>query len=272
MYDSSIRYSIIDYREDEMMSKKFGSKAIAVCLLAGTLSMGTAFAANTDETRVIPYPAGLDTETEGASSAPTEINHADSLYFKHLDIYEMETISGRRLVLSHYPTYQQTREYTCGPAAALTVLYRYGNKDYDEMSMTKAMKTQGYPTGTSLKNMVNFFRDIGWNVKSGLNTDKFSRFEDFRAFLMEQLSNGHPILVENVEWGGHWRVIIGYDNMETESPLDDMLIFADPYDTGDHYQDGYTVGNAIKFFSMWFDHSMLPKKERYQPWIVAYPK
>ena len=66
-------------------------------------------------------------------------------------------------------------------------------------------------------------------------------------------------------------MIIGYDNMGTESPLDDMLIFVDPYDTCDHYQDGYTVGNAIKFFSMWFDHSMLPEKERYQPWIIAYP-
>ena len=254
------------------MFKKLWPKAIAACLLAGALSMGTAFAANTDEVRVIPYPAGLNTKTEGASSAPTEINHAESPYFKHLDIYEMKTIIGRRIVLPHYPTYQQAREYTCGSAAALTVLYWYGNKDYDEMSLAKAMKTQGYPIGTSLKNMVNFFQNIGWNVKSGLNTDKISRFEDFRIFLMEPLSHGRPVLVENVEWGGHWRVIIGYDNMGTESPLDDMLIFADPYDTCDHYQDGYTVGNAVKFFSMWFDHSMLPEKERYQPWIIAYPK
>ena len=186
------------------MFKKLWPKAIAACLLAGALSMGTAFAANTDEVRVIPYPAGLNTKTEGASSAPTEINHADSPYFKHLDIYEMKTIIGRRIVLAHYPTYQQTREYTCGPAAALTVLYWYGNKDYDEMSLTKAMKTQGYPIGTSLKNMVNFFQNIGWNVKCGLNTDKISRFEDFRIFLMEPLAHGRPVFVENVEWGGDW--------------------------------------------------------------------
>ena len=57
-----------------------------------------------------------------------------------------------------------------------------------------------------------------------------------------------------------------------ESPLDDMLILSDPYDTCDHKQDGYTTQNATKFFSMWFDHSVLPKREQYQPWIVAYPK
>lgn len=255
-----------------MMSKKLWSKTIAACLLAGSLSMGTAFAADTNGVQVIPYPAGLDTQTEGASSAPKEINHADSPYFKHLDIYNMESIPGRRVVLPHYPTYQQSREYTCGPAAALTVLYWYGNTNYDEMSLTKAMKTQGYPIGTGLKNMANFFKDIGWNVKSGLNADKFSQYDDFKAFLLEPLSHGQPVLVENVEWGGHWRVIIGYDNMGTESSLDDTLIFVDPYDTCDHCQDGYTVGNAEKFFSMWFDHSMLPKKERYQPWIIAYPK
>lgn len=39
------------------MFKKLWPKAIAACLLAGALSMGTAFAANTDEVRVIPYPA-----------------------------------------------------------------------------------------------------------------------------------------------------------------------------------------------------------------------
>ena len=254
------------------MRKKFWQKAVAAVLLAGALSMGTASAAETNTVRVIPYPAGLDIKTEGASSAPAEINHKKSPYFKHLDLFEMKSIPGRRVMLTHYPTYQQSREYTCGPAAALTVLYWYGNKNYDEMSLTKGMKTQGYPIGTSLGNMVEFFKGIGWNVKSGLQADKFNSFADFRAFLLEPLSHGQPVLVENVEWGGHWRVIIGYDNMETESTLDDVLIFVDPYDTCDHQQDGYTVGNAEKFFSMWFDHSMLPEKERYPPWIIATPK
>ena len=40
-------------------------------------------------------------------------------------------------------------------------------------------------------------------------------------------------------FGGHWQVIIGYDDMGTEDTKDDVLILADPYDTTDQNQDGY---------------------------------
>lgn len=90
--------------------------------------------------------------------------------------------------------------------------------------------------------------------------------------LRESLRRGIPIMVENVAWGGHWRVIIGYDTMGTETTLDDVLIMADPYDTCDHKQDGYVVNNGEKFYSMWFDHSMLPEDQREQPWIAAHPR
>jgi len=53
------------------------------------------------------------------------------------------------------------------------------------------------------------------------------------------LSLGYPILIGWDEWGGHWQVIIGYDDMGTEDTQDDVLILADPYDTTDHNQDGY---------------------------------
>lgn len=223
------------------------------------------------EQRVIPYPPGLVTDKEGASSAPKEINHADSIYFKMPDVYSMTSSKGR-IVLPHYQTYQQTTEYTCGPAAALTVLYHYGNHDYDEMSLAKEMKTQGYPIGTNPRNMVNFFKKIGWQVESSLDSPTFADYDAFREFLWKNLRQGTPVMVENVEWGGHWRVIIGYDTMGTESPLDDVLMMADPYDTCDHCQDGYTVSNGEKFFSMWFDHFMLPEDQREQPWIIAKPQ
>jgi len=219
---------------------------------------------------VIPYPEGLDTTSSGASSAPKEINHPDSIYFSENDFSTM-TNTGSRTMLTHYPTYQQTTEYTCGPAAALTVLYYYGNSDFDEMDLAKAMKTQGYPIGTNPLNMVKFFRGIGWEVKSSLDSKSFETYDAFREFVQDSLKEGSPIIVENVDWGGHWRVIIGYDMMETESPLDDVLILMDPYDTCDHKQDGYVVENGEKFYSMWFDHSMLPKKQRHQPWLIAQP-
>lgn len=221
--------------------------------------------------RVIPYPDGLETQIEGASSAPLDINHEDSKYFSQLDYYNMES-NNNLTILSHYPTYQQTTEYTCGPAAGLTVLYYFGDTQYDEMSLAQEMKTQGYPIGTNPQDMVDFFKRIGYHTESSLDGITFDSYAAFRDFVLSELKNNHPIMVENVEWGGHWRVIIGYDDMGTEATLDDVLIFADSYDTCDHLQDGYMVGSGWKFYSMWFDHYMLPEAQRNQPFIVAYPE
>ena len=247
---------------------KLPMKKICTALLSGMLLSSVAMA---QAPRVIPYPDGLDTKTEGASSAPADINHKGSKYFSQLDYYNMKSTKDLT-ILSHFPTYQQSTEYTCGPAAGLTVLYYFGNTQYDEMSLAKEMKTQGYPIGTNPQDMAEFFKRIGWHVESSMDGISFDTYEAFRDFVLKELKAGHPIMVENVEWGGHWRVIIGYDTMGTEATLDDVLIFADSYDTCDHLQDGYAVGSSWKFYSMWFDHYMLPDAQRNQPFIVAYPQ
>ena len=248
------------------MRKAFLTAIFTVGLMANILPYTDA----AEGTKVIPYPAGIGTAVEGAASAPQEINHPHSIYFSENDYFTM-TNTENRTILRHCPTYQQTTEYTCGPAAALTVLYYYGNKDFDEVSLAKGMKTQGYPIGTNPQNMVKFFQGIGWEVRSSLDSPGFATYAAFQDFVQKNLGHGVPIMVENVEWGGHWRVIIGYDTLGTKSTLDDVLIMADPYDTCDHNQDGYVVQNGEKFYSMWFDHSMLPKKQRNQPWILAQP-
>lgn len=214
--------------------------------------------------------ANADKTDNGAASVPAEINHEDSIYFAAPDFYNM-TSSGSLIILPQYPTFQQTTEYTSGPAAALTVLRYYDNNFYDEMKIAAEMKSQAYPIGTSLSNMVKFFEKIGWKVQSSLNSKPLEGSYAFKDFVIENLKNGRPIMVENVEFGGIWRVIIGYDSMGTDSTFDDVLIFADPYDTSDHKQDGYAIGSARHFLAMWFDHSMLPKKERTKPFIVASP-
>ena len=228
--------------------------------------------ASSQELRVIPYPEGTNTQSEGASSAPAIINHKNSIYFDTMtDYYELAS-SRNRVILTHYPTYQQTTETTCGPAAALTVLYWFGVKDYTEKSLALEMKTNADHTlGTSPENMLAFFKKIGWNTESSLTHEKFATYEAFMDFVIANLKSGTPIIVENVYWGGHWRVIIGYDTMGTKSTLDDVLIMADPYDTCDHKQDGYAVDNGENFYSMWFDHSILPENQREQPFVTAKP-
>ena len=221
--------------------------------------------------KIIPYPQSLDITSEGASSAPKNINHEDSIYFKNAqDFFNPKSQDGR-IILKNFPTYQQSRENTCGPAAGLMVLYYYGEKSYTEEKLSELMGTKPYPIGTSLSGMVEFFKNIGWKVQSKLDHKRFDEYDDFKNFVIKNLSENTPIMVENVEWGGHWRVIIGYDDMKTLSTLDDVIIMADPYDTCDHDQDGYTVNNGEKFYSMWFDHSMLPEEQRDQPFLIAHP-
>ena len=208
-------------------------------------------------------------EVDGAAAAPAEINHADSIYFPKLDFYNMKPTASS-VILEHFPTYQQTTEYTCGPAAALTVLRYYGNNSWDEMKIARKMKTST-KVGTNTAQMVKFFKSIGWNVRSSLDSKPLESYGAFHDFVMENLYRGRPIIVENVEWGGHWRVIIGYEDMGTASELDDVLIFMDSYDTSDHQQEGYAIQNGWRFYSMWFDYELLPKKMSNQPWLVAYP-
>ena len=236
--------------------------ALALCALCSVSFAGV---------KVIPYPEGLDTKSEGASSAPAEINHKGSVYFDTAADFFTAASTDTRIILKNYPTYQQTKENTCGPAAALTVLYYYGVTKYDEESLAREMKTQPYPIGTAPKDMLAFFERLDWKTESSLKHSRFEEYDDFMKFVQEKLRAGIPIMVENVEWGGHWRVIIGYDTMGTENTLDDVLIMEDPYDTSDHSQDGYVVNNAERFYAMWFDHSMLPPEQRDQPFIIAHP-
>ena len=58
-------------------------------------------------------------------------------------------------------------------------------------------------------------------------------------------------MVLSHEWGGHWQVVIGYDDMGTEGTQDDVLILMDPYDTTDHNQDGYVIESYERLAFDW---------------------
>ena len=248
-------------KEARPMKKTLAILAAILCCTSTVLAGST----------TIPYPAGTDTASAGASSAPTEINHAISPYFNHPDYYNLKS-NESLTILPHYKTYQQTTEETCGPAAGLTLLDYYGKHGQNEAGLRTGMKTKPYPIGTSLTDMADYFKSLGWKTDTSLDHKPFATYEAFQDFALKNLKAGTPILVENVYWGGHWRVLIGYDTMGTKSPLDDMLIFADSYDTCDHLQDGYSADNGELFYAMWFDYSMLPKDQQNQPWIIATPR
>lgn len=242
-------------------------RAALLTLTAAALLSGTALAA--DDARTIPYPETYNTQIAGASPYIGQIDIADSPYYRAPDFFTM-TSNDHLTILPRYKTYQQTTDITCGPAAALTVLHHFGSTKYTELELAGVMGTK-YKVGTATEGMVKFFESIGWKVDSSLTNAKFSDFDKFALFVNGSLKKNTPILVENIDWGGHWRVIIGYDTMGTTTLGDDVLIMADPFDTSDHKQDGYTIVPAERFFHMWFDAYTQPEKHREQQWVVAHP-
>ena len=219
--------------------------------------------------KTIPYPSTYNTTLAGASPYIGKMDIENSPYYPKIDFYNL-TSNNTLTILSHYKTYQQSNDITCGPAAALTVLYHYGNTEYSELWLAGQMGTKP-KVGTNTTGIVNFFNKIGYQVESSLTTKPFDTIDQFSAFVIHNLKSNTPIMVENIDWGGHWRVIIGYDTMGTTTLGDDVLIMADPFDTCDHHQDGYVIVSADKFFSMWFDATMMPKDQKYQQWIAVKP-
>ena len=140
-------------------------------------------------------------------------------------------------------SYQQTTEYTCGPAAVVSLLHYLG-REGNEMTITGEMGTST-TKGTTPAQMTDWLNNHGfsaaWNQEGTLE------------LLRENLKNNVPTLVEWSDWGGHWVLVIGYDTRNTADLMDDVIIFADPYDRHDDHKDGYTWFNAQRFYYMWYD-------------------
>ena len=198
----------------------------------------------------------------------------DSPYFKHVDVYNLRN-GGSLTILEQYRTTQQHTEYTCGPAAAWTVTTHFlGTAPDDEMAIAKIMGTHTaamQDPGTNTRAMSRYFEQKGWIVHNALKDGSPKDFKAFRAFVLKNLRAGTPIMVENIDWGGHWRVIIGYDTMGDDQDANDVLILADPYDTTDHLQDGYGLVPAQRFYYMWFDAHLFKKGEQERQWVTAVP-
>ena len=193
-----------------------------------------------------------------------------SPYFTQNDFYNM--VSNEHLtLLPKFTTYQQTTMYTCGPVVANMVVDHFlGKPLHSELEAAKMMGCNKY-NGTTTKGLRGYFKDLGWNATSSADTDSPKTYTEFLNFVQGHLNANTPIMVENVEWGGHWRIIIGYDTMNTANTGDDVLIMADPFDKADHLQDGYTVVPAEKFFYMWFDAIRFAKGANWKQWVVAKP-
>jgi len=157
-------------------------------------------------------------------------------------------------------SFQQTTEYTCGPASVVTLLRYYG-RNGDEMQIAEEMGTST-TCGTTPEQMTV------WLNKNGF--DASWKEEGTLEMIRENLEKKIPVLIEWSDWGGHWVVAIGYDTRNTSDLMDDVIIFADPYDRHDDNPDGYDWFNAQRFYYMWYD-ALLFGKVMKRIHIIAKP-
>ena len=217
-------------------------------------------------------PCQTEPQDEGAASFSGKLNHMNSRYYVFNDYYNMESDATLHIV-THFKTYQQTTEFTGGAASALMVLSWFGKIQYHERVIDQLV--EGHHTkGTPVEHIADFFDLIGWNVEFHADVvGKFDSPKEFEAYVIDRIDRGIPIMVNWVDWAGHWQVIIGIDTCGTDTPYDDVLIFADSYDITDHFQDGYYIFPLGRFFGMWLEGPCAGKTEPYQQsFVTAWPK
>ena len=195
-----------------------------------------------------------------------EYDVSKSEYYIVNDFYNTKS-TNEEYPLTLYPNfmpYQQTMQNSSA-FACLVMAFNMLNMDiantYSEVSLVE--KYQQF-TGESIndsditqKKLNNFIFSLnssfteGVRFGAGLNR---SYEGDVSSGIASSLNNGDIILVRYrspADYG--WKLIIGLDQMGTESPLDDTLIFANPYDVSDHYQDGYSTARLSNFVVWWAD-------------------
>ena len=140
---------------------------------------------------------------------------------------------------------------------------------YDEMTIADITGCKPN-TGVLAEGLVKVFDEMGWDYQVNKDGDYYyETLEDFEADVIKNIDAGVPMMIAWMDWSGHWEVIIGIDTMQEDNPSDDVLIVADPYDTSDHYQDGYYVIPAERFYYMW--NEVFSGDGRAQSFIVAQP-
>ena len=141
------------------------------------------------------------------------------------------------------------------------MFYYLGGKILSEKECsekTKTDKNHGVPP----QNLEKFIEESGFDYESkskGFTEEDLpsSDIIKFSKYIKESLKKKEPILILSNDYGGHYNIIIGYDDMGTEGYyLDDVIILADPYDETDHISDGYIIWGYPKLFAQ-MEHKVL---------------
>jgi hypothetical protein len=214
----------------------------------------------------LPYPS--DIELSGAAQYDRTADVKDSPYFPVLDFYHMKSM-GSLTILEHFKTFQQTTEYSCGPSCVLMILDYYGMYHGQNDREAYELREHKERPETTLKDIILMLRSYGeWDIYSTYDLENPNIVP--KDLILNSLKERKPVMFGDDEWGGHWRIIIGYDDMGDENEANDVLIVADPYDTSDHNQDGYTVISFQRLFYNW-SNRFVPDFSHHL-FVIASPK
>ncbi len=199
----------------------------------------------TDEMK-LDYRVNLN--DEGANVSERQADHNLSPYFYDADFYNQK-VTGTLKILPQFKTIQQTTWWSCGVSCTEMVLNFYGARgDWNEEKLAALRSDhKAIHKGTCLDQIIEMFTAVG-GFELETTYDYLDNLDAVNLnFIKKHIENGTPIIIGWNDWGGHWQVIIGYDDMGTEIETDDVIIVADPFDTTDHNQDGYGVYGAERF-------------------------
>lgn len=230
------------------------------------------------------YGGTLDAEKYG-EGAPLngEYDDPDSVYYRINDYYNM-TSTKERTVIPHFAPYQQTMKDSGGLACALMIMNHSGDDVYETYTEEKLVKlyedlndTTVYGNGTTVEGLNKLFNELGYAtrttdyVQQGSSTNEY--IAHFTSWLKSHLDAGRFVMVrfqDNVEFG--WHVIFGMDNMGSDYVRSTVLMMADPMDNWDHYQDGYSIQAAGRFYRWWYQAHTSGQITNNFEYIVVAPK
>ncbi|AIT09316.1 hypothetical protein LO80_04595 [Candidatus Francisella endociliophora] len=193
-------------------------------------------------------------------------NYANDTYINNV-VKTFGLPSNQNIKLLDIKDHQQTTDYTCGPAAVMSLLNYYGMlKDSQmnhatELKIAKEMDTdEDY--GTNAEQIANWLEKNGFEVKYGTKGDV--------KLLYQNIDKGIPVLVDWIDWGGHWTLVSGYQKLGKSIDDDkDTLFMIDP---AVHFNNvktvyGLSTINPDRFQYMWQD-----SKGVEGIYVIAYPK
>ncbi len=158
------------------------------------------------------------------------------------------------------PSVTQSTDYSCGAAALLSILYFYGERKLDEITLIKELKSSP-ETGTEIEPIVEFAKTKGLTV---VHKEKGTWDELKEHLAKKQVSlvslqawdetSKEPNYIESWE-SGHYLVVIGMD--------ENRIYFMDPASLGTR---GYL--EKQDFLSRW--HDVGPTKNHLEQPVVFF--